>query len=58
MDINKNQQTNTFVKGMDTDTSDILIESSKYRFAENVRITTDKDGSNGEIHMIDGTDQI
>lgn len=58
MDINKNQQTNTFLKGMDTDTSDILIESSKYRFAENVRITTDKDGSNGEIHMIDGTDQI
>lgn len=58
MDINQNQQTNTFVKGMDTDTSDILIESSKYRFAENVRITTDKDGSNGEIHMIDGTDQI
>jgi len=36
MDINKNQQVNTFLKGMNTDASDSLLENSQYRYAENV----------------------
>lgn len=51
-------QTNVFTKGMDTDTSDVLLNSSQYRYAQNVRITTDEDGFNGELHTIDGTTLI
>lgn len=56
MDINKNQQTNTFHKGMDTDTSDVLLGSDQYRYAQNLRITVDGSGSNGELHTIKGTE--
>ena len=52
------QQTNTFLKGMDTDTSDMLLGTDQYRYAQNVRITTDKDGANGELHTIEGTQQL
>lgn len=55
MDINNQQQTNTFVGGMDTDTSDMYLDSSKYRYAENVRLVTDKDSNSGELRIIDGT---
>jgi hypothetical protein len=55
MDINNNQQINTFTKGMDTDTSDMYIGEGSYRYAENLRVVTDKDGNTGELHMIDGT---
>ena len=55
MDINNQQQTNTFVGGMDTDTSDMYLDSSKYRYAENVRIITDKDSNSGELRIIEGT---
>ena len=55
MDINKNQQTNTFHKGMDTDTSDVLLGSDQYRYAQNLRITVDGSGANGELHTIKGT---
>ena len=56
MDINNElQQINTFVKGMNTDVSDALMDSSQYRYAENVRLTTDKDENTGELRPIEGT---
>lgn len=55
MDINDNQQINTFVKGMNTDVSDSLMDSSQYRYAENVRIATNKDENSGELRLIEGT---
>lgn len=58
MDINKNQQTNTFHKGMDTDTSDVLLGSDQYRYAQNLRITVDGSGTNGELHTIKGTELL
>jgi hypothetical protein len=33
MDINSQQQINTFVGGMNTDTSDAMLDSSQYRDA-------------------------
>jgi hypothetical protein len=53
MDTN-NTQINTFVKGMDTDTSDALISSEAYRYAENLRYVTDGESNSGELHLIDG----
>lgn len=55
MDINKNQQVNTFLKGMNTDLSDSLIDNSQYRYAENVRLVTNTDSNSGELRLIDGT---
>lgn len=55
MDINKNQQVNTFLKGMNTDLSDSLLDSSQYRYAENVRLVTNTDSNSGELRLIDGT---
>ena len=39
MDINNNQQINTFTKGMNTDVSDMLMDNSQYRYAKNVRLS-------------------
>lgn len=58
MDINKNQQTNTFLKGMNTDTSDFLIPSDQYRYAENLRLNTDNDNNSGELHVVRGVEQL
>lgn len=58
MDINKNQQTNTFLKGMNTDTSDFLLSDEQYRYAENVRLTTDLDNNQGELHVVNGISRI
>lgn len=55
MDINNNQQVNTFVKGMNTDVSDALMDSSQYRYAENVRLVTNTDSNSGELRLVDGT---
>ena len=55
MDINDNlQQINTFVKGMNTDVSDALMDSSQYRYAENVRLETNTDENTGELRLIEG----
>ena len=54
----QNQQTNTFLKGMDTDTSDMLLGSDQYRYAENVRIVTNTDNNSGEIRLIEGNVNI
>lgn len=55
MDINNNQQINTFTKGMNTDTSDALIGTDQYRYAENLRISTDTSSTGGALVPIDGT---
>jgi hypothetical protein len=56
MDINNDlQQINTFVKGMNTDVSDALMDSSQYRYAENVRLTTDTEENTGELRLVEGT---
>ena len=58
MDINNNQQINTFTKGMDTDTSDMYIGEGSYRYAENLRVVTDEDSNSGELHVIEGTNKV
>lgn len=55
MDINDNQQINTFLGGMNTDTSDALLNSHQYRYAENLRIVTDTDSNSGELRIVEGT---
>lgn len=50
----QNQQINTFIKGMDTDTTDSLISDSQYRMARNLRLTTNENSDDGELHMIEG----
>ena len=54
MDINNNQQINTFVKGMNTDTSDALLSSDQYRYAENLRLVTNTEENTGELRLIEG----
>jgi hypothetical protein len=59
MDINDNlQQINTFTKGMNTDVSDMLMDSSQYRYAENVRLVTNTDSNSGELRLVDGTVEV
>lgn len=56
MDINNNfLQINSFLGGMNTDTSDSLIKPEQYRFAENLRLITNKDSNTGELHLLEGT---
>ena len=54
MDINNNQQINTFVKGMNTDTSDAILSSDQYRYAENLRLVTNTEENTGELRLIEG----
>ena len=58
MDINNNQQVNTFVKCIYTDTSDMYIGEGSYRYAENLRVVTDGNSNSGELHIIEGTTKI
>lgn len=46
-------QTNTFNGGMDLDTDINYMKSNTYRYAENIRIVTNEDGTNGAIQNID-----
>lgn len=56
MDINENlMQINSFLGGMNTDTSDSMIKPEQYRFAENLRLITNTDSNTGELHLIEGT---
>ena len=55
MDTNtNNQQINTFVKGMNTDVSDSLINNDEYRLAKNVRYGTNTEENSGELRLIEG----
>jgi hypothetical protein len=42
-------QTNTFVKGLNLDTDITMVPDNQYRYAENVRVITDTDGSTGVL---------
>lgn len=48
------QHVSTFIKGMDTDTSDMVLAADKYRYAENIRIITNQDSNTGEVRLIEG----
>jgi hypothetical protein len=50
----KTQQLNTFNGGMNSDISDALIGSDKYRLANNLRYITNTEENTGELHFIDG----
>lgn len=56
MDINKNQQINTFSKGMNTDVANSFIPADQYRLAENLRYT--KNGDAGTLSTIEGYKRI
>lgn len=58
MDINNLQQLNSFLSGMNTDISDSILDSKYYRYAENIRIVTNKDHNEGEARLIEGTSLI
>lgn len=55
-ELRKNIQTNTFVKGMNTDTSDMYMGDDQYKYAENIRIITNIDGNSGEVRLVEGTE--
>lgn len=48
-------QTNSFVEGMNLDIDITAIPESQYRYAENVRILTNKDGTSGVLQNIQST---
>lgn len=50
----QNQHVSTFIKGMDTDTSDMVLGADKYRYAENIRIVTNNEHNTGEVRLIEG----
>jgi hypothetical protein len=43
---------------MNTDVSDMLMDNSQYKYAENVRLVTNTDGNSGELRMVDGTESV
>lgn len=48
-------QTNAFVGGMNLDTDITMIPADQYRYAENVRIVTDTNGTTGVLQNIQST---
>lgn len=54
MDINNNQQQNTFESGMNTDTADYVLPKNQYRSSKNVRLVANKGSNSAELHLIDG----
>lgn len=48
------QQINTFTSGMDLDTADQYLDSTKYREAFNLRVVTDADGTSGSLTNTEG----
>jgi hypothetical protein len=44
-----NSQINTFAKGLDMDTDITMLPEGKYRYAENIRLITDADGTTGML---------
>lgn len=50
----KTTQINTFAGGMNTDVSDLFLDNKQYRFAKNLRYTTDTDSNTGELHLVQG----
>lgn len=55
MATNENlQQINTFTGGMNSDTSDALLKNDQYRLARNLRLSTETDENEGELHVMQG----
>ena len=48
-----NSQINTFSKGMDMDTDITMLSEGQYRYAENVRLLTDSNGTTGVLQNIE-----
>lgn len=48
-----NSQINTFTKGMNLDTDVTMIPEGQYRYAENIRLLTDADGTTGMLQNIE-----
>lgn len=48
-----NSQINTFAKGLDMDTDITMLPEGKYRYAENIRLITDTDGTTGMLQNIE-----
>ena len=48
------EQLNTFLRGMDTDTADAIIQDSQYRHSENMRLVTDSSSQTGKLSLIQG----
>jgi hypothetical protein len=47
-----NVQINTFTQGMNLDTDVTMIPDNQYRYAENVRVITDTDGTTGVLQNV------
>lgn len=54
VDNNNLQQINTFLNGMNLDTSDQFLPDSSYREAYNLRLLADTNGNAGTLHNIEG----
>ena len=55
MATNENlQQINTFTGGMNSDVSDALLKNDQYRLARNLRLSTETDENEGELHVMQG----
>lgn len=52
--ISSTSQINTFIAGMDTDTDVNFLPNNKYRYAQDVRIVTDDQGTTGVLQSVDG----
>lgn len=52
--ISNTFQNNTFLQGMNMDTDVSMIPDSQYRYAENVRIMTNDEGTTGVLQNIEG----
>ena len=48
------EQLNTFLRGMDTDTADAIIQDSQYRHSENMRLVTESSSQTGKLSVIQG----
>ena len=55
--MEQNAQINTFEGGMDLDTDLSKIQSNKYRWASNVRLITDSEGTSGVLQNIEDIKQ-
>lgn len=52
--ISNTFQTNTFVQGMDCDTDITMLSNQRYRYAENIRVITNDEGTSGVLQGIEG----
>lgn len=51
--ISSTFQNNTFIEGMDADTDISILSDKRYRYAENVRVVTNDEGTSGVLQGIE-----